>query len=83
MSEGIEFEEDNFGRPSTGAHIGAYGGSPGLSAQGFSIPSNTPKMTAWLMKKGIAKSEKSATGVLLIVVAINIIITFIIFKLFI
>ena len=86
MSNGVEFEEDQFG----------YGRKPfnqgGQVSQGVPV-SNTqfanygsaraePKMTQWLMRHGFVKSPKGAQVILIAVVIINIIITFVVIKFF-
>ncbi len=76
MSSGVEFEEDKFmgghaatpPRPNSGPNLGY--GRPQL-------PSNTSKMTIWLMKHGI-KSERGAQIVLFGVIIFNIIVTFLV-----
>ncbi len=73
MSTGVEFDEDKF-RYANPQRPGGMnmGGSSGARSS----------MNAWLMKHGLAKSDKSAQAILVAVVVINAIITFVVFKYF-
>jgi len=84
MSSDVQFDSDvdafKIKRPA----------DPGLPGVGFSAsagyePSDYEKkgMTAWLIRHGMAHSGKSAQGILLLIVAANIILIFIIIKYFI
>jgi hypothetical protein len=79
MSSGVEFEEDSFSyKPKPRLSGGPAGSSPGVPAS----VGNEPKMVQWLMRHGIAKSGTSAQVILIIVVIINIIITYVVIKYF-
>jgi hypothetical protein len=80
MSSGVEFEEDKFSFNKTTPTAS----TPGVPNMGYGrpqIPSNTPKMAQWLMKHGI-KSSHAAQVVLVVIVIINIIISFIVVNMF-
>lgn len=77
MSNGVEFEEDKYG---LGGQMSAQQRFASPQVGGSSVQS---KMAVWLIKKGIVKSETGAQVVLLVVVVINIAITFFVIKYFI
>jgi hypothetical protein len=79
MSSGVEFDEDKFSYSKP--PVQASAGMPQMT-YGRPIPDNAPKMAKWLMRHGI-KSTASAQTVLVIVVIINIIVTFIVVNVFI
>ncbi len=79
MSTGVEFDEDkiSYGAPrqqtySAAPSSGAFGGSQ----PGAMINRNDPKMVQWLMKKGFARTPGAAQGILIVVILINLIITY-------
>ncbi len=86
MASGVQFEEDSFSfdkPPSASSKAtGGFEAPPNLGYGRPQLPSNTPKMAQWLMKHGI-KSSRAAQAVLIVVVIINIIITFVVIKFFI
>jgi hypothetical protein len=78
MSTGVEFDEDkiSYGAPrqqtySAPPASGGFGGQPGAM-----INHNDPKMVQWLMRKGIVKSPAAAQTLLILVVIINIALTY-------
>jgi len=77
----VEFDEDKFGKPPTPPVVSpTY--SPNIPNATFGNPGprpGTPRMAAWLMRKGI-RSEHAAQAVLIGVVVFNIIVTIIIIK---
>jgi hypothetical protein len=75
MSSGVEFDEDKiiYRRPAPGGSPSIGGGNPGRPSSG---------MAAWLIRKGWAKSNNSAQILLVVIVLINIIITYILIKYF-
>lgn len=78
MSNGVEFEEDKYG---LGGQMNAQqrfvpGQSGGTSA-------SSSKMARWLINKGIVKSDSGAQIMLIVIVIINIIVTFFVIKYFI
>lgn len=81
MSNGVEFDVDKVEyssrRSSPRVNI------PSNFDGNFGSNSAEPKMSRWLMGKGLVKSPQSAQKILIAVVIINIIITFIIVKYFI
>ncbi len=78
MSEGIEFDEDKFGKPAAPT-TSASGGVPNATFGQPNPPANAPKMAQWLMRKGI-RSEHAAQAILIGVVIFNFILTFVIVK---
>ena len=87
MASGVEFDEDSFAstgarRPGTSNYTNNFStGNAGF--QGFNAPnSNDPAMVQWLMKHGFAKSRKAAEGVLIGVIAVNMLIMFVTIKFF-
>lgn len=88
MSEGVEFDEDQFGmkpRPNYGGQPGtSRPGMPGgMQNSGYQVPSsarNEPKMVQFLMRHGLAKSPVAAQVILVVIIAINIIITYVVVK---
>lgn len=73
MSSGVEFEEDKFEytpQANSGQILSNNQGIPDFNN------TNHKGMIGWLIKKGIVKSENSAKAVLLVIVVINILITF-------
>jgi hypothetical protein len=77
MSNGVEFDEDKYG---LAGQMSAQQRFASPQAGGGSAQS---KMAAWLIKKGIVQSETGAQAVLLVIVIINIAITFFVIKYFI
>ena len=72
----IEFDEDKYGlKPNAGNSSGTlntvYSPAPAKKQ---------PSMIAWLIKHGLAKSTNSANAILLVIVAINIVISIIIIR---
>ena len=93
MSAEVQFDEDNnFGsssnsNPSTGSFGGPVYHTPGIPSTGFQgynnpVPSNEPKMVQWLIRHNWVSSPKGANAVLLVIVAINILIMFVLIKYF-
>jgi len=98
MSSGVEFEGDvdKYGRPSGFSQPRSSIGLPprvGSTQSTSSTPPNynwqvgesesgQPAMVRWLMRKGIAKSPNIGRIVLFIVIAINIVITYVMVKYF-
>ncbi|MES2216207.1 MAG: hypothetical protein V4481_02830 [Patescibacteria group bacterium] len=88
MSSGVQFEEDSFSfnkpaAPSSAPTTsGGFQAPPNLGYGRPQLPSNTPKMAQWLMRHGI-KSPNAAQTILVVVVIVNIIITFVVIKFFI
>lgn len=80
MVTGVEFDEDNF------SYKPAQQKAPGMapapaSYNNMQYASSRPSgIAGWLISHGWAKSEKSAQGMLIGVVVINIIITYIVIK---
>ncbi len=75
MPSGVEFEEDKM----------RYGRPPGFVGQNSPtnqyVPTgNEPPMVRWLMRHGLSKSPISAQIILVVVVLINIAITYFIIK---
>ena len=81
MSSEVQFDEDSFsyGRPKPG---GQFGGSALTQIGQANYGTAEKGMVAWLMRYGIAKSSNFARGILVAVVIVNIVITFIMIKLF-
>jgi hypothetical protein len=77
MSDQVQFDEDSFGMSKGGT--GQPNGAPAYDPYAFSRP-KTSKMAAWFIKKGIVKSEKGANAILLVLVIINILIVYYVFK---
>lgn len=77
MANGVEFDEDKF----------RYGRPPGFVEKTpggeYVQTGNEPAMTRWLMKHGMAKSPFTAQLILVIVVLLNIAITYFIIRNFI
>lgn len=73
MSEDVQFDEDNYkyGKPQS------QGGFPGQSSS-----PDQAGMVGWLMKKGIAKSAKSAEVILIIFMIIDFVIAYALYKFF-
>lgn len=78
MSNGVEFDEDKYG---LGGQMSAQqrfaSPSPGMTHSG-----GGSKMAQWLIKKGIVKSDTGAQVVLIIIVVINIVITYFVINYF-
>lgn len=79
MAAGVEFEEDKniYARPAQRMSMGgmpAYGSPAGLPVRGFA---------GWLIKRGWAKSESGAQKIQVIIIIINIVVTFAIIRYFI
>ncbi len=74
MSSGVEFDEDSLKYTALRKSAG-FSVVPGQS-------DNQPRMVRWLMNKGIVKSPAVGQVLLFVIIAINIIITFIVIKFF-
>lgn len=82
MASGVEFEEDKFSyKPPSQVQTG-FSSRPAFSAPTgqVNINRNDPKMVQWLMRKGLANSPASAQAILLVVIIINLAITYSIIK---
>lgn len=74
MSNGVEFDEDKYGLAGQTS-----------AQQRFAGPQSgrvNSKMAQWLITKGIVKTETGAQAVLLVVVILNIIITYFVIQYF-
>lgn len=72
MSENVEFDSDKveYARP---------GASAGYSSRNLTgINASEPKMVQWLMRHGFTDSPGGANRILIVVVIINIIITYLV-----
>jgi len=74
MSSGVEFDEDKFSFGAPSGQAARYGRA--TSSAGV------PKMSAWLMKKGIVKSPMAAQIFLIGLILFNVIITYVAIKYF-
>ena len=83
MTGSIEFDEDkiNYGVPRS-VQVGGIGQFRGYNNSNLANLANQPMFVRWLMKHGLAKSPATAQVILVVVVVINIIITFIVLKYF-
>ena len=74
MSNNVEFDVDKV----------EYTSRPGMSSSSLmnSSGKNEPKMVQWLIRHGIVNSPHTAQAVLIVVVVINLVITYIIVKYF-
>lgn len=69
----VEFEVDKM----------QYGTKPGASSNNsFRSSNNDSKMISWLMKKGIVKSPEIGHLFLIVLIIVNIVITFVVVKYF-
>ena len=79
MSSGVEFDEEgsSYARPnvSRNNNVGRPNSNFGAPPE-YSPTGNEPAMVRWLLKHGYVKSPMVADIVLLVVVALNIIITY-------
>ena len=82
MASGVEFDEDSFryGAARPGAPRSGASGGPAFG--GFNSSQNQPAMVRFLMNHGIVKSPAGAQGVLVGLIAVNIVITIIVIKYF-
>ncbi len=77
MASGVEFEEDKFTYTPKRPVLGGFSTSPSFgSGGGPTVNHNDPKMVQWLMRKGFATSPASAQAILVVVIIINIAITY-------
>ena len=77
MSNGIQFEEDNFKFDSSKSNTVSTGTSVGYGHPQYQ-KSEEKGMIGWLIRHGLASSGGSAQGILLGVVVINIVVTILI-----
>jgi len=83
MATGVEFDEDKFNYAPTRQNKAAGTGGASAPYGKLQYANSRPSgMAGWLMSHGWAKSERSAQGMLLIVVVINIVIMYIVIKYF-
>jgi hypothetical protein len=77
MSSGVEFEEDKFNYTPQRPAPGGFSAPPSFGGGGAPVINrNDPKMVQWLMKKGFATTPAAAQGILIIIILINIAITY-------
>ena len=86
MAQGVEFDEDKWSNPAyrrpqqaqPGGMAGGYGGA-GAGPQGYGYGYGTGTeakgIIGWLIRHHLAKNEKGAQIIMLIIVAVNIGIT--------
>lgn len=77
MSSGVEFEEDKikYGAPRASGGTQFSGYKPGFGAR-------QPKMTQWLMDHGFAGSPAVANVILIVLVVLNIAVTYAVIRYF-
>ncbi len=76
MSSGVEFDEDTIGRAQRPTVAQQTPSSQGSAGFGMSVNPNDPKMIQWLMRRGFARSPNAAQGILILVIILNVIITY-------
>jgi len=83
---GVEFDEDKFGY--SGARMPGQNTNPTATreqsyyAQHPGPTGNEPKMVQFLLRHGLAKSPNSAQVILIVIVIVNVIITYVVIKYF-
>lgn len=77
MSSGVEFEEDKMGYA---VKRQQFSNSQPTFVGGVGINNSDPKMIQWLMRKGIVKSSGAGQVVLIVILLLNVIITYFIIK---
>lgn len=77
MSSGVEFDEEgsNFARPSASRNTVGSSNSRSSAPQ-YSPTGNEPAMIRWLLRHGYVKTPTAANAVLLVLVALNILVTY-------
>jgi hypothetical protein len=80
MVEGVEFDEEKktYARP-PGAPVSFSGGNS-FNEHPYSPNGSEPKMIQWLLRHGYAKTPAVGNVILLIVVVLNILIAYFVFK---
>lgn len=85
MSNGVQFEEDNFSFTSPNKTPGAKGEnnvSVGYGHPQYNNASVPRGMAGWLMRHGLATSSSTAQVILVGIVIVNIIITYFVIRFF-
>jgi hypothetical protein len=74
MSDQVQFDEDSFGMASKPGQDNANQNNS-YNPYAYSQPKKS-RLVGWLMKHGLAKTEKSAEFILFVVVIVNALITY-------
>jgi hypothetical protein len=81
MSNGVQFEEDNFKFSSSQAPKPSSNISLGYGRPSYDVP-EAKGMTGWLVRHGLASGGNTAQVILIGIVVINIIITYVVIRYF-
>lgn len=87
MVLGVEFEEDSFGgssrpRPQDGQQPASSVNSSAYTRLQDSKSSNERGLSGWLIRHGLARSPATAQTILIVVIVVNIILTYVVVKYF-